>query len=414
LFRFGCANIQAYPTQTSSSHKKLYEIFVSIALRSLRFDFQVNKNAYTRIMTRLFVLFALILCSVLPLQAQIWPTATIAPLPQQARESSGLTFFNGRLITHNDSGNPPLLFEIDTLTAAILRSVSLPSNVDWEDITSDNNHLYVGDFGNNLGNRTNLVVYRISEAQYMDSGNSIGQPDAIQFTYPEQTTFPGAPFQTAFDAEALFAYGQHLYIITKNWTASQSYLYQLPKNPGQYAATIRDTLVTPGLVTGADADSLNNVLYITLNTPTTAKLMVVTNLQQWLAGAAPITQLYDLNTTGSIQVEAVVVKNGKTFFSSETGNFGQGFLFAATSGLQVHSEHNIQTAPYPNPSKGAFSIAQSRCTKWHFTDALGRNIPATRTVQNEVAHFTFIAGPGVYYLTLETEWGTQTFPIINQ
>mgnify|MGYP000029410152 FL=1 len=49
-------------------------------------------------------------------------------LPDTVSETSGLIFHNGKLITHNDSGNEPQLFEIDTVTLEITRTVTV-SNV---------------------------------------------------------------------------------------------------------------------------------------------------------------------------------------------------------------------------------------------------------------------------------------------
>lgn len=359
----------------------------------------------------------LFMAAVVPLAAQNWATTPIGQLPTLARESSGLTFFNGKLITHNDSGNPPLLFELDTLTGAITRSVTLPSNVDWEDVTNDGQYLYIGDFGNNLGNRTNLVVYRVSTAAFNDPSNVVAPPEvgAIHFAYPEQSSFPGAPFQTAFDAEALFSYGQNLYIITKNWTASQSFLYQLPKTPGQFSAVLIDTLPTQGLVTAAEADSANDVLYITLNTPSTARLLLVTNLQQWLGGQAPATDQYNLQTTGSIQVEAVAVRNGQTYFSAETGNFGQGYLFKSSSGLTLHAHQLSAVAPFPNPSfDGQFSLQMPTNATWQFIDATGREIPIVCNWVHDQAVFKFIAPAGIYFLMVTTPYGHQTIKIIKK
>ena len=73
-------------------------------------------------------------------------------------ESSGLVYLNHRLITHNDSGDEPALYEIDTINGEVLRKVILRGalNRDWEDICADSKYIYVGDFGNNYGSRKDL------------------------------------------------------------------------------------------------------------------------------------------------------------------------------------------------------------------------------------------------------------------
>jgi hypothetical protein len=55
-----------------------------------------------------------ILCQDLTLQTN---------LPTQIKETSGLILLNQQLVTHNDSGGEPELYEIDSLTGAITRTV---------------------------------------------------------------------------------------------------------------------------------------------------------------------------------------------------------------------------------------------------------------------------------------------------
>ena len=46
-------------------------------------------------------------------------------LPTDINETSGLIFFNGKLITHNDSGDNAKLYEIDTISGSISRSIAI-------------------------------------------------------------------------------------------------------------------------------------------------------------------------------------------------------------------------------------------------------------------------------------------------
>ena len=91
--------------------------------------------------------------------------------------TSGLILLNGKIITHNDSGILPNLYEIDSLTGLISRTihVSNAQNVDWEDITADDNYIYIGDFGNNNGTRTDLKIYRISQNDFFNTVSDQGK-----------------------------------------------------------------------------------------------------------------------------------------------------------------------------------------------------------------------------------------------
>ena len=64
-------------------------------------------------------------------------------LPEEVKETSGLLFLNGKIITHNDSGDDANLYEIDSLSGLLLRTISISNatNVDWEDISQDDPHI---------------------------------------------------------------------------------------------------------------------------------------------------------------------------------------------------------------------------------------------------------------------------------
>ena len=349
-------------------------------------------------MRLIFTLWGVFVASA-PLFSQSWNLQNVAALPNLVAESSGLTFFQGRLVTHNDSGNPPFLFEIDTNNAAVSRSIWIGAlNTDWEDIASDSQYLFLADIGNNLGNRTDLKILRITATDFLNATDSVHNPETIAFNYPEQTTFPGAPFQTAFDGEALFAYHNSLYILTKNWTGLHSLLYQVPKSPGQHAAVLLDSLPVSGLVTAAAADSSGNALYITINTPLNARLMIVSNLQEWLNGQAPITTTYTLPTTGSIQVEAVAINGGQSYFTAETGSFGQGHLYKSTSALSIPNWPNFEVMIFPNPSRGHFKVTIPTHTHWQLFDGSGQLVQRGHH-KNASELDLNLSIPGVYHFT---------------
>ena len=68
----------------------------------------------------------------------------------------------GTLIGHNDSGDDPILYEFN-MEGDLLRRLYIDEakHKDWEDITSDGDHIYIGDFGNNAGSRERLVIYKV-------------------------------------------------------------------------------------------------------------------------------------------------------------------------------------------------------------------------------------------------------------
>lgn len=175
----------------------------------------------------------------------------LASLPNVLPESSGIELNDRNTIwSHNDGGNPPALYELDTL-GNLLRTITIlnTSNDDWEDITQDDEgNIYIGGFGNNSNTRQNLKIYKIPNPATF-SGDSI-QPDLIYFSYPDQTAFPPPASELHFDMEAMIWLNDSLYLFSKNRTDpfdGFTKIYRLPDKPGTYIAAKGDSFYTgPG------------------------------------------------------------------------------------------------------------------------------------------------------------------------
>ena len=181
------------------------------------------------------------------------PVKLICQLPVPILESSGLSYAGQAIFwTHGDSDTRPTLFAFDSSGILIDSIVVAASNIDWESLASDDSgYLYIGDFGNNQNNRTDLSILKLKADTSLDTAF----PQFIHFSYPDQKQFPGI---TSFDCEAMFWYRDSLYLITKNFLIGgngMAKLYALSDMPGNDQATLLDSLnLGPFLVTGADID----------------------------------------------------------------------------------------------------------------------------------------------------------------
>jgi len=189
------------------------------------------------------------------------PIVEIGVLPQEVSETSGLVFFNNRVITHNDSGGAAALFEIDTVSREITRTITIANatNTDWEAISQDENYIYIGDFGNNLGTRQDLTIYRVAKLDYLD--NDTATAEAIFFSYEDQTDFTDTG-NSDWDAEAFFVLEDEFIILTKQWKSEGSVAYAVPKALGNHTATRRDAVENIGLVTDADYNAADGTLIV--------------------------------------------------------------------------------------------------------------------------------------------------------
>jgi hypothetical protein len=199
-----------------------------------------------------------------------YPNTSVTPaletrLPEIVTETSGLLFYNGKIWTHNDSGGQPILYQIDSTSRTLLRQVfiSNASAIDWEDITRDNTHLYIGDIGNNEGNRTDLCIYKIP---LVELENDTAYAIKISYSYPDQSDFSPRNQNHNFDAEALIALGDSLYIFSKNWQDLRSKCYTLPKDTGTHIAQLSGEFYVGGLITGAEFDPIDSLIFLTAYT----------------------------------------------------------------------------------------------------------------------------------------------------
>ena len=174
-------------------------------------------------------------------------------LPSALKESSGLCYTEGNLWSFGDGGNPNEVYKIDTSTGAILQVVQIENlkNIDWEDITADSSFIYIGDFGNNYGNRKDLKIIRIKKSDLNPGKSFLSiQGEAIEFSYADQVNFDKT-FSTDYDCESLIAIGSELYVFTKDGIDFKTRCYKIPKQPGTYQVSPISTFDTKGKITAA-------------------------------------------------------------------------------------------------------------------------------------------------------------------
>ena len=259
---------------------------------------------------RISIFFCCCFCSV-SLFAQI-EVEEIAQMPMEVQETSGLIFYQGDLITHNDSGNEAILYVIDSLTAVVKRQISITNavNIDWEAITQDELYVYIGDFGNNNGTRTDLVIYRISKDDMAFSDTVTAE--TLSFSYEDQQSFENTG-PSDWDAETFFVYDNSLIILTKQWQSAGTDVYKIPKIPGEYIAQKIENYHLNGLVCDAtiNKDTLYLVGYSNFLLPIIWEVSGIENNSFF--GGNIIRHMPEIGFT---QFEAITFNGVNTFFIS--------------------------------------------------------------------------------------------------
>ncbi len=164
-------------------------------------------------------------------------------------ETSGLIFWENQFWTHNDNSDTNI-YALDTLYGRIVQPYPLSriTNTDWEEISQDEDYIYIGDIGNNSGNRDDLKIFRAGKSSIL---NNSAVFDSVCFTYSDQTDFTPNAYNNDFDCEAFIVSKDSIYLFTKQWVNNGTSVYSLPKTPGNYVAKPRSSFNVNGLITGS-------------------------------------------------------------------------------------------------------------------------------------------------------------------
>lgn len=337
-----------------------------------------------------------------PLLVMSQDYSKITSLNDDIAETSGLIYFENRVITHNDSGGMNALYEIDQASGDINRTVTIngATNVDWEDICEDDQYIYIGDFGNNNGNRTNLVIYKVLKSDYLSSVNI--NSETIEFDYADQDDFTSAPNNNNFDAEALISFGNDLYIFTKNWIDQRTNIYKVPKVAGTYSIERVDEFDAKGLITGGTFNPLANKVVLTGYAGIKAFVIELTGFSDGKFSNG-LTEKYnlDLPFTASFQVEAVAHQDASNYYlSAEKNALGDATLYSLVSStLGLDDMDVIRHQVYPNPAMETISVNSALAfDKIEVFNYLGQTVYKDESGLNDINISEF--PKGVYILKI--------------
>lgn len=168
-------------------------------------------------------------------------------------ELSGLLIYDDLFWGFNDSGGLNELYGFNKKgNIKRLLKITNAENVDWESIAQDSEYIYVGDFGNNKGSRKDLCIYKVKKSSISEDKKQKIEAKKICFSYSKQNVFNFAKKSSPFDCEAMVEYKNNLYLFSKNWRDQTTWLYQLPKEEGEYKIEPINMFNAKGLITGAD------------------------------------------------------------------------------------------------------------------------------------------------------------------
>jgi hypothetical protein len=386
-------------------------------------DLFIKKGKKMKVIQLIISVLLVTLNGLLFAQNNVTPQ-TLTPLAVTVNESSGLINLDGKIWTHNDSGGQPSLYEISKMDGSVLRTVLIQNatNIDWEDLAADSEYVYIGDFGNNSGSRTDLKIYRISRSD-LAFNNSV-PAETINFSFSDQTSWDPHPNQTDFDCEGFIAFQDSLYLFSKDWVDHKTRMYQLSNQPGTHVALYQSTFDVLGMITAAELFSPNMLV-----------------LQGYTSTLTPFTWLFQQFT-------------GTNFFQGTSDKLTwtnkaqtEGIAYADSNGVYVTSEKAPVPLPYvatlfyldisgyildPPPSGIPTIDPHLKVFGNHFTvtvsseneDLILGTVSITNVVGKILKEINQILGShitipvtlesGIYFVTVKTDKGTFSRKILIQ
>ena len=247
-------------------------------------------------------------------------------LPKIINETSGLEILNDVFVTHNDSGGEPSLYFFN-LNGEITDSKKLEEksfweiyNNDWEDITADEDYIYIADTGNNFGTRDNLSIIKVKIADFsVDSKIDIFYSDQESF-------FPSSKHK--YDAEALLIIQDKIALFSKDRESLNTDLYLIDKTTKekQELSSVANFNVN-SLITGGDYDNDTGILALVSYSSRGEQYLILfeefnidsTSYNSFKKYSIPIERA---------QIEAIKIIDNKTFWiTSEDEGIGNPYMY---------------------------------------------------------------------------------------
>lgn len=235
-------------------------------------------------------------------------------LPKVLIETSGLYCPEiGEAFTINDSGNKSVVYKINHKAQLIGQQKVDVKMRDWEALTGDKTHFYIGDVGNNSGKRKVVQIHALPKQKNSTAVTT------TKISYVHNSVKKNEHLNHDFDAEALVNRGDNLFLFSKSWDTGTLFIYQLNKTlPKQSVEPIASIEDLPGIITGGDYDKINK------------RFILVGYELKGLGIFYPFITILDqqlnwiknINISDFEQVEAVcVTPNGEVWFTQEGGFF---------------------------------------------------------------------------------------------
>lgn len=130
---------------------------------------------------------------------------------------------------------------------------------DVEAITADEEFFYIGDVGDNDGNRAERKIVKVAKSS-LGTGDVLKVKGEVISFELVQDSINTRKKKNNHDCEAMVSLGDSIYLFTKRRSDMQTELFSIPKTPGRYKINSLKIFDCVGLVTDAAVNKQKNEL----------------------------------------------------------------------------------------------------------------------------------------------------------
>lgn len=249
-------------------------------------------------------------------------------LDEKIEEISGLLIDEQNYWGVNDSGGEPEIYLFRKERPQILKTVRFKgeSNNDFEVITENDSLIFVGDVGNNYGNRKDLKFLYFNKKRL--NGNKYQEVEVkeIPFFYPEQKDYSSRVYRHNFDLEAAFFDEGKLHLFTKQWGDMKTRHFTLDIISGKQPAWLIEEYDSKFLITDAAViykGDKKRMAWVGYDKKGQAYLMITTIDKKDIHFFKGEKSIYSLGFGGDLgQIEGIAFRNwNEVCYSAEAFDF---------------------------------------------------------------------------------------------
>ncbi len=311
-------------------------------------------------MKQLLLIFSTIF--IFQMNGQITSFIEVNELPQMNSKYSGSVYYNNILYAVGNRGSGNTIQKIDPNTGKEIGDIKVENaiNYDWEAMTQDDKHIFIGDIGNKSGNRQNLRIYKIAKR---DLEKDRVQAEILEFEYKDQEHYINQYENHNYDAEAMTIINGALYIFSKNWKNGETKMYRLWVDKKVQSAQLICTFDVGGWINGANFNEENRSLQLIGN----GTKPFVVEFKNFQPNADNLElEKYYLPTSFNIAEIGFICGFEKGYWIGSVHAKGENkilnsmrlyyFELKSSPAIKKNNNQKVDAMIYPNPSSNEISI----------------------------------------------------------